>query len=82
MLESPHGGHPELPHNSTDARRHATPNDTFMESFDIKREVYNVPKSDMHANPKSYIRRLVEPKGYLCYYSSFWRQVWRALRAN
>ena len=23
----------------------------------------NVPKNGMHANPKSYIRRLVEPKG-------------------
>ena len=29
------------------------------------------PKSGMHANPKSYIRRLVEPKGYDFYYSSF-----------
>ena len=30
----------------------------------------------MHANPKSYIRRLVEPKGYHCYYSSFGNTFW------
>ena len=33
-------------------------------------------KSGMHANPKSYIRRLVEPKGYHCYYPYFGNTFW------
>ena len=30
----------------------------------LAREDCNVPKNDMHANPKICIRRLFEPKGY------------------
>ena len=30
----------------------------------------------MHANPKIYIRRLVEAKLYHCYYSSFGNTFW------
>ena len=36
-----------------------------------KSDMHENPKNDMHANPKSYIIRLVEPKRYDCYQSSF-----------
>ena len=41
-----------------------------------KSDMHANPKSGMHANPKSYIRRLVEPKGYHCYCSSFGNTFW------
>ena len=45
----------------------------------LAREEGNVPKNDMHANPKIYIRRLVEPKGYHCYCSSFGNTFWELI---
>ena len=41
-----------------------------------KSDMHANPKSSMPANPKSYIRRLVEPKGYHCYCSSFGNTFW------